>query len=226
MFGRQFTARFGFIAAGFLFLGAGSASAQVCRDRPFIVQPSFEKALVERVSIIRPIIQKAVIESPQFIRPMRERPLIQNAKIEKPLFDWCGDLVVPLDPEASAPRVGRSLRDLISSGRITKPGSSLKQSYLAAVRAKPEEEEAAAPQAAGSCCGDAPAPVSEVRMAKAMPRLRAPQYRDQPPPRFPMFAQQRSNKASSSKTVIPAAAPAAAASAIGAATMIVPRGSR
>ena len=187
-------------------------------ERPRIIKP-----IVERPNFIRPIIERVIIEKPEFVRPMRERPMIETTKIVKPLFDWCGDLVVPLDPEATAPRVGRSLKELLNTGRYT-PGSRLKQSYLAAVRAQPKEEttaETPAAGSAGSCCGDAPA-VRKV-VASAIPKPTLPQYRDQPPRRFPLA---RRDVARSLPQAKPAAAVTAPVAAIGAATMVVPRGSR
>ncbi len=222
-----------YLLAAFLCAGTVvTAHGQACRDRPMIVRPRIIKPIVQRPVFIRPYVEKAVIEQPEFLRPMRERPMIMPTKIERPLFDWCGDLVVPLDPEATAPRVGRSLNELLTTGRYT-PGSSLKKSYLAAVRTAPAGNDGAAPgsgsgDAAGaSCCGDTPAPTKTAAVAVSKPALL--QYRDQPPRRFPVAMARRD---AASATTAPeavkafAAAPVAAVGAISAATMVVPRGSR
>ncbi len=207
-----------------------SARAQACRDRPMIERPRIIKPVVQRPVFIRPYFEKVVIEQPEFLRPMRERPMIVPTRIERPLFDWCGDLVVPLDPEATAPRVGRSLNEMLNTGRYT-PGSGLKKSYLAVVRAAPAGNESAAPAAAGesgsSCCGDTPAVRKVAEVAASRPAIL--QYRDQPPRRFPLMAARRETDratvaAEPSQSV--GSAPVAAAGAIGAATLVVPRGSR
>lgn len=210
---------------------AVSARAQACRDRPMIERPRIIKPVVQRPVFIRPYFEKVVIEQPEFLRPMRERPMIVPTRIERPLFDWCGDLVVPLDPEATAPRVGRSLNEMLSAGRYT-PGSGLKKAYLAAVRAAPAGNDSAASATAGesgsSCCGDTPAVRKVAEVAAARPAIL--QYRDQPPRRFPLMAAGRDTDRAqavvteSSKPV--GAAPVAAAGALGAATLVVPRGSR
>ncbi len=216
----------GYIAlavAAVLFGAAGSLSAQVCRERPMILTPKIEKAVIQRPIFIRPIIQKAIIEQPQFVRPMRERPIIEKPFFPQPEFDWCGEYFLLPEEEMESTAGGRSLRHLLQTGQYS-PGEGLMRSYLKAVR--PARETAAsgvtttAPEG-GSCCGGPDRDV-EAQVAAAAMRIKMAAYKDRPPVRFPVASAPRQPQPATAV----AAASSATAQAIASSAMIVPRGSR
>ena len=219
----------GLMAAAGLFVGAGSCGAQECYDRPFIIKPIIERAIVERPQIIRPIVEKAIVEAPQFVRPVIERTIIERPYLERTEFDWCGDAYLSADGDEGS-SLDRSLKNLLESGRFT-PGSRFKRSYLHAIRGEKAPLTPLTVEEARntSCCGD-----SGAKQAVTMNRrveVKAPVYRDRPPLRFPvrkpksrLVVENRSSKPSVSPVAESLAL--ARASVVAPATLVVPRGSR